>query len=688
MKRFLAISLFCLLVILVALLNSFFVAPTIAQDVVNNVHLPLIVVDSSTSSTPLLTLTPTNSNTSTATSTPTPSATPITTLTPTDTAIDYGKMVLVPASTFQMGCDGNIDTFCTQPMNDIFGGNLAELPLHSVFLDSYYIDKYETTNERYRTCVNAGRCSPPHQSSSASVSDYYQNPKYANYPVIWVDWFQADQYCKWADKRLPTDAEWEKAARGDTDTRIYPWGNSPPANGQISNGHGDTSMVGSALDGISPYGALDMVGNVQEWTNDWYAQDYYSSSPASNPLGPSTSFPFCANSRTLRNASFFNNDTRVLRLTYRGFADPSASDNRWGFRCAKSFDGSTPTPTPISTSTPPPCGTLSGVLSDNMTLAQSCEYKVTGNTLVSQGITLTIPSGTKLKFDSGTYLKIDGTLTASGTEAQPIIFTASDECQSWSGIRITSKSGNSSRIQHAIIEHGIGTLGPPNYFVLDVQAAQPTLSDVTFRYNKYPFQLSAGSGYTATIQNSIFVSNTGQTRIMFGHNIVNGNYFSGNKADSLLLACPGNTITNNKIEENFNTPIKVNDCSNEGTTLIEHNTIRGSNLVFYSSISAPVVIQYNDISEGIFSASYTSAGSWCSARLNFNNMASYTGQPIISLNKDSCEVDLTNNWWGTAITTEIDARIYDYNDNFELAKAKFIPFASTPIQGAGASQGK
>jgi len=232
-------------------------------------------------------------------------------------------MVYVPEGNFSMGSDN---------------GRIDERPVHTVYLDAYWIDRTEVTNAMYAQCVQAGACKSPSSTSSNRSHSYYDNGQYADYPVFGVDWNDASAYCKWEGARLPSEAEWEKAARG-TDGRTYPWGNSSPTctlASLPSLGYGtspcvmNTTAVGSYPDGKSPYGALDMAGSVWEWVNDWYSGTYYSQSPGSNPTGPAS-----GDYRVLRGVSWDNNVENV-RSAYRYRVDPTDSDNLFGFRCSRS----------------------------------------------------------------------------------------------------------------------------------------------------------------------------------------------------------------------------------------------------------------------------------------------------------------------------------------------------------------
>lgn len=244
-------------------------------------------------------LSPTNGFTPTFSRTPTSSPPPgigSTWTSPKDGMV----MVYVPEGDFSMGSDG---------------GRLDESPVHTVYLDAFWIDRTEVTNYMYALCYSDGVCQQPLDI----VSYHFGDPGYDNYPVTYVDWNMAWGYCRWAGKRLPTEAEWEKAARG-TDGRTYPWGDSFPTcllGSFVSLGYDttacvrDISPVGGFPDGASPYGALDMAGNVWEWVNDWYDASYYGHSPGSNPQGPDS-----GEYRVLRGVSWANNADN-LRSAYR-----------------------------------------------------------------------------------------------------------------------------------------------------------------------------------------------------------------------------------------------------------------------------------------------------------------------------------------------------------------------------------
>ncbi len=229
-------------------------------------------------------------------------------------------MALIPAGKFTMGSEN---------------GESDEQPTHAVFLDAFYMDVYEVTNARYQACVEAGVCQAPVLTSSKTHSDYYGNAQYANYPLIYVEWQMANTYCAWRGARLPTEAEWEKAARGGLEGKDYPWGDGmdcSKANGE--NCIGDTSEVGSYP--ANGYGLYDMAGNVWEWVADWYADDFYSNKEAifDNPLGAQS-----GQYRVLRGGSWLDNWSS-LRMAFRYGPYPGI----WyiihvGFRC-----GVSPTP--------------------------------------------------------------------------------------------------------------------------------------------------------------------------------------------------------------------------------------------------------------------------------------------------------------------------------------------------------
>jgi serine/threonine-protein kinase len=226
---------------------------------------------------------------------------------------DGMTMVYVPAGEFTMGSQ-HIDP----------EAQADEIPQHTLQLDAFWVDRTEVTNAMFTHCVEAGGCTAPMHSS------HYSMPDYADHPVAGVTWFQAEAYCHWAGRRLPTEAEWEKAARGP-DGRLYPWGNAAPDATLLNFARqvGDTTSVGSYPAGASPYGALDMAGNVWEWVSDGYDPNYYTHTPTTNPPGGTS-----ANQRVIRGGAW-GVDARAVRLANRFWAFPGRNDTD-GFRCALS----------------------------------------------------------------------------------------------------------------------------------------------------------------------------------------------------------------------------------------------------------------------------------------------------------------------------------------------------------------
>ena len=239
--------------------------------------------------------------------------------------IDAAPMVIVPEGEFPMGVpkaarDGGVD----------------ERPNHDVFVDTFYIDKYEVTNGRYLQFItDTGHRTPQHPSdpSKGLWQGNTMPESVVDLPVINVDWYDAKSYCEWAEKRLPTEAEWEKAAKGPNDWR-FPWGDLEPTDrhlnyNQVWRGEATLVPVGIYEAGKSPYGAYDMAGNVWEWVADWYDPQYYSNSPASNPKGPTT-----GTHKVLR-SSGWQVETPQVRIFTRIKMDPLGRNNSTGFRCAK-----------------------------------------------------------------------------------------------------------------------------------------------------------------------------------------------------------------------------------------------------------------------------------------------------------------------------------------------------------------
>lgn len=227
-------------------------------------------------------------------------------------------MVLVPAGDFIMG-------------SELDQAEADERPVHTVYLDDYFIDVTEVTTAAYTECVNAGICSAPQ-----SGGDYHWGrSEMQQHGINGVTWHQANAYCQWLDKQLPTEAQWEKAARG-TDARIYPWGDEEAncsyaimADSEWGCGTRESFPVGSRPTGASPYGVQDMSGNLWEWVYDIHTEDYYAQSPASNPTGPEF-----GEQRVFRGGCF-DNQPHNMRSTVRFEDPPDVSYRYLGFRCAK-----------------------------------------------------------------------------------------------------------------------------------------------------------------------------------------------------------------------------------------------------------------------------------------------------------------------------------------------------------------
>lgn len=278
-----------------------------------------------------------NTNTATpAISTEMPTFTPIPSMTPfpfkVSTADGMTQLFVPAGSVFMGGLDVLLE-------ND-------ELPAHHVQLNAFWVDQVEVTNGMYALCVNAGECKLPVKLNSDNHADYFNNSGFQDYPVVYVSWYDANAYCLWAGRRLPSESEWERAARGDQMIN-YPWGNEPPNElyANANNILGDTSRVGSYAAGMSQFGALDMAGNVWEWVADYYQGNYYAKSTAENPTGPENGgLTFL---RTIRGGGYQDNwiDLRVSNRGAEAGPDPSALPNedayygkssvKIGFRCVQ-----------------------------------------------------------------------------------------------------------------------------------------------------------------------------------------------------------------------------------------------------------------------------------------------------------------------------------------------------------------
>ncbi len=314
-KRVRNIILLAILAVVLALASGYLIPNSLeAVPLPGFLHTPTETATSTPVHTP--TLAPTATFTATLTPIPlTPTQTPMPSQTPTATPFPVSillkdvEMALVPAGAFAMGSTAALD----------------EQPIHAVYLDAYYIDKYEMTNEKYKICVDEGACPWP------TNRDYIRFRRVVQYPVNFVTWDMAKTYCEWRGARLPTEAEWEKAAQGKPGW-AYPWGNTIDC---FRANYGDCRKgliaVGEYPRNVSIYGVFDLPGNAWEWVADWYARDYYGTlaDGVPNPLGPER-----GEYKVIRGGSTYTSSF-ALRIASRDYLKPSISGYDGSFRCAR-----------------------------------------------------------------------------------------------------------------------------------------------------------------------------------------------------------------------------------------------------------------------------------------------------------------------------------------------------------------
>jgi formylglycine-generating enzyme required for sulfatase activity len=235
----------------------------------------------------------------------------------------YSGMVLIPKGAFEMGSRRSLRELnpvaIFQADRHMLG---PEDPAHEVILDEYYIDIHEVTNADYKKYLAA--------TGSKNLPRYWDDSNFnqSDQPVVGVTWKEAQDFCQWGNKQLPTEAEWEKAARGKRPVK-YPWGDEEPdkTRANFNNHIGKTTAVGSYPTGKSDYGVFDLSGNVAEWVQDWHFPEYYLFSPKENPPGPEK-----GHYKIIRGGNWKNNAEDV-NLTYRNATVPKARSKTVGFRC-------------------------------------------------------------------------------------------------------------------------------------------------------------------------------------------------------------------------------------------------------------------------------------------------------------------------------------------------------------------
>ena len=311
----LGLALSGLLVIVGLWLTRVYASPAIIS--VTNISVPS---GTPTIMVPTITVTPMPSPTATITSTPMPTATPYPSAMRDSRNVE---MVLIPAGKFVMGSDE---------------GDIDEKPAHSVYMDAYYIDKYEVTNGLYEICVQLNICRRPIDVSSYQRLSYFGDAEYVDYPAINVTLEMARVYCEeWRGARLPSEAEWEKAARG-TDGPTFPWGEGIRCeyanyrDREKCNRIRDTFPVTSFEMGQSVYGVYNMAGNVWEWVTDWYSPAYYLDAPGTNPTGPEHAV---VGIYYVKRGGSFQDEWEKLRSTNREKNDPTNYGSNLGFRCVR-----------------------------------------------------------------------------------------------------------------------------------------------------------------------------------------------------------------------------------------------------------------------------------------------------------------------------------------------------------------
>jgi formylglycine-generating enzyme required for sulfatase activity len=228
---------------------------------------------------------------------------------------DSAVVVRIRAGAFSMGSDS---------------GEMNERPVHTVYLDEYCIDKYEVTNRQYKRFCDATSRAYPLDPGFSSMPQYFTG--YPDYPVVNVTWDDALAYANWTGRSLPSEAEWEKAARGP-DAREFPWGSAEPDSTRCNissnnDGYDNTAPVGTYPAGASPYGCMDMAGNVWEWCNDWFFAGYYAVSPDSNPQG------FLVGSDRVFRGGCWLNSSWCVRCAYRAYYEPPFYYYHLGIRCS------------------------------------------------------------------------------------------------------------------------------------------------------------------------------------------------------------------------------------------------------------------------------------------------------------------------------------------------------------------